>query len=173
KTPQCPERLAAMADGGLLIRRRFGERAAVRRIKEDRVVPETAAAARRGRDASLDGRARFEEDATRVGNVRAALTRCERERTDESSGRVDTAVVTKRAVDQRELFLVRRLDTAVARRFHAGCATKRVNLQTRVFGDGQLAARRRVVQRLGPRIFLECPSGLFGSVNRGHGIERD
>jgi len=62
KRLQGAERLAAVAGRRLLVRRDLSQRAAVRRIEEDRVVAKATRSARRHHNPALDDAARLEQD---------------------------------------------------------------------------------------------------------------
>src|SRR5919201_17205 len=109
-----------MADGGFLLRRCLRKRAVVRRIEKDRIVAEAAVAFRLARDASFDGSARLEHD--------ASVPR-ERERADEARRTVERLAGAERVVDERELSGITERLAAVARRVHTRRAAERVDLE--------------------------------------------
>src|SRR5882672_9525401 len=65
-------RLASVADGRFLFRRDFGERLAVRRIAEDRIVAESAGAGRLRGELPLDNAFGFERNLAARGKSEGA-----------------------------------------------------------------------------------------------------
>src|SRR6266576_2284427 len=93
KRLQRAERFAAMADGGLGVAS-FGQRLAVGRVEEDRVVAEAALPFGLRRDASFDRAAGFEQH---------AIAAHERERADESRRAFRLPFLAQRHVNACEL----------------------------------------------------------------------
>src|SRR5436190_12080244 len=163
KRPQRAKCLTPVAHLGLS-RAYFGQRAAKRRIEKNRVVAEAVAASRLVRDAAFDGGARLENRRVRT---------CERQRAHEPRRAGGCACRTQRVVDQLELFGIRGVDAAKARRLDSWRAAERVDLEARILSDRELPGRAGVVLGLGARVLVEGSPGLLRRGQIRPLVERD
>src|SRR5215203_4663852 len=135
-----------MAHGVLAIRGYVGERAAVRRVIEDRVVAEPSGTGGMRRNLTLDGTSRLEDDAVVFG---------EGKRADESGGAARRAGAMQGVVQPREFLRVACVHSAEPGRRDAGCALEGVDLEPGVVGHRRQGGGAGVVKRLQSRILGE------------------
>src|SRR5688572_10806743 len=132
--PQVPKRMTAVRHAHLPALVHVGQRLTVRRIEEDRVVPEAIDPARFGADLTLDRPHGFEDK---------VCTANRRERADESRGAGLVRPRGQAPIDLVKPLLVRRIRTEIPCRPDARLAVERIDDEPGVFRDCQ---ERRIVQ---------------------------